>query len=179
MAAIDIFVGPVLRYLTIPDEANNSCVMQVSIPAQAAVPLHSHADRETFYMLSGKLEAFARDRWVTLRPGDTLDIVGGVEHALHNRSAASVSFLLVTTARLSRFFREIGRPATGQPLPPPAPADLQHFAEISQAYGYWLGGDDDNAAVALGSQSELTQGSLLLIAGSLETLGCDRCKIRR
>ena len=118
LTTIDIFVGPLLKYLTVPDGSDDYCVMQVSIPAEASVPLHGHGDRETFYMLSGELEAFAQDRWVTLQPGDTLDIVDGVKHALRNRSGAGVTFLLVTTAKLGRFFRAIGRPVTGQPLPP-------------------------------------------------------------
>ena len=150
LTTIDIFVGPLLKYLTVPDGSDDYCVMQVSIPAEASVPLHGHGDRETFYMLSGELEAFAQDRWVTLQPGDTLDIVDGVKHALRNRSGAGVTFLLVTTAKLGRFFRAIGRPVTGQPLPPPTASDLQHFAEVSQAYGYWLGSADDNAAVGFG-----------------------------
>jgi hypothetical protein len=47
-----------------------------------------------------------------------------------------------------RFFREIGRPVATTGPSPPKPADLKR-EPISRAYGYWLGGPADNAAVGI------------------------------
>jgi len=60
-----------------------------------------------------------------------------------------VSLLFVTTMRMGRFFRDIGRPAATAPPGPPTPADLQRFAEIAHRYGHWRGSLSDNAAVGI------------------------------
>jgi hypothetical protein len=57
--------------------------------------------------------------------------------------------LIVTTMRLGRFLRDIGRPAATVEPGPPKPEDLQRLLETVQAYGYWLGSPADNAAVGI------------------------------
>jgi quercetin dioxygenase-like cupin family protein len=54
------------------------------------VPLHSHADRETFYILSGEMQGYDGDAgaWRTLRAGDVFDVTDGLRHAWHNASDA-------------------------------------------------------------------------------------------
>lgn len=147
---IDIFVGPRFRYLThITKAADDYCLLGVDVPSGVTVPIHSHADRETFYILTGELHGFAGPGWQVFGPGDAFDVVGGVRHAIRNPSGTSVSFLLVTTMRMGQFFRDVGRPVTAAPLSPPTPADLERFAKISNSYGYWLGDPQDNAAIGI------------------------------
>ena len=147
---LDLF-GPQIQLLTaLSDEDDGYCLFGGTLPAGAVVPLHSHAERETFYILEGELKGLRQDRWLTLAGGDVLDIPGGVKHAFRNVSAAPVYLLFVTTMRLGRFFCEVGRPADTVPSPgPPTSADLQRFFEISRASGYWLGSAEDNAAVGI------------------------------
>jgi len=38
------------------------------LPRGVVVPMHSHADRETFYVISGNPDAFRGDHWETLSP---------------------------------------------------------------------------------------------------------------
>jgi quercetin dioxygenase-like cupin family protein len=146
---LDLF-GPQIQLLTaVSDEDDGYCVFRSIFPAGVVVPLHSHADRETFCILEGELQGLRQDRWITLAAGDVLDMPGGIKHAFRNVSSAPVSSLFVTTMRLGRFFCEVGRPVATVPPGPPTPADLQRFLEISHAYGHWLGSPEDNAAVGI------------------------------
>ena len=73
---------PVNTYLT--DVAGNDgdyCLILCILPPGVVVPMHSHADRETFYVVSGKIEALRVDRWEELRPGDVFDVRDGMRHA--------------------------------------------------------------------------------------------------
>jgi quercetin dioxygenase-like cupin family protein len=47
-------LGPTIEFLTpLEDEDGAPCVMRGTVPPGAVVPLHSHADPETFVVLSG------------------------------------------------------------------------------------------------------------------------------
>lgn len=146
---IDIFVGPVFTYRTPITVEQQYCIADVVIPDGVTVPLHSHADRETFYILSGKLEGCLDGVWHSLKAGDVFDVIGNARHALRNNSGQSMSLVLVTTTKLGQFFLDVGRAAVGD-LPPPTPADMLRFLEVSQTYGYWMGDAADNAAVGIG-----------------------------
>lgn len=54
-------MGPVVEYLT-PLRKGELCVMRGTIPPSVSVPLHAHADPETFLMVSGEVEGFVRLR---------------------------------------------------------------------------------------------------------------------
>ncbi|WP_246585044.1 hypothetical protein [[Mycobacterium] fortunisiensis] len=54
--------------------------------------------------------------------------------------------LIITTPRIGRFFREVGRPAGS---PPMTAQELAHFVDTAHRYGYRLGTPDDNAAVGI------------------------------
>ncbi|MFL6082590.1 MAG: cupin, partial [Mycobacterium sp.] len=56
--------------------------------------------------------------------------------------------LIVTTARLGRFFAEVGRPVTDS-LQPPASEEVANFVAVSEKYGYVLGTPEENAAVGI------------------------------
>jgi quercetin dioxygenase-like cupin family protein len=135
---------PRLQFLTaLSDNDNDYCLTKGSVPPGVVVPLHSHPERGTFYVLEGEVEGLWKDRWITLGAGDPFDVPGRLKHGWRNLSNAPLSMLVVVPMRLGRFFRDIGRPvATGAPKP----ADLKRLVEISHAYGYWLGSPADNAA---------------------------------
>ena len=51
------FFGPTVEFLTSPeDEHNNFCVLKATIPPGVSVPLHSHPDKEDFFIISGSVE---------------------------------------------------------------------------------------------------------------------------
>jgi uncharacterized RmlC-like cupin family protein len=115
------------------------------------VPLHSHADPETFLAVSGEVEGLAMAeegfRWIPIRAGDVFHVPGGARHAFRNRSREPVVTVLVSTVRLARFFHEAAAPDD----PGVAPGDeaVRHFAETAARYGHWLATPKENAAVGL------------------------------
>jgi hypothetical protein len=76
------------------------------------------------------------------------DDLGGTWHAHRNVSGQPAVDLIITTARLGRFFREVGRPVTGSPEPP-APGDVAQFIAVACRYGYTLGTPGQNAAAGI------------------------------
>jgi quercetin dioxygenase-like cupin family protein len=55
----------------------------------AGVPLHRHKERKTFYVLEGEIQGFQEDHWITLSPGDVLEVPGGLTDGWRNESRAS------------------------------------------------------------------------------------------
>jgi hypothetical protein len=112
------------------------CVMRGSIPPGGIVPLHSHADPETFVMTGGEIESFVSWEWSRIAAGDVLHVPGHARHAWRNVSRGPAEMFLVTTGTMARFFREI----TDSP---------QDFLAISERYGYWNATPEENAAIGL------------------------------
>jgi uncharacterized RmlC-like cupin family protein len=123
--------------------------MNGTVPSGAVVPIHSHTERETFYVLRGQLDALKEDRWLTYGPGSVFDVPGGVKHAWRNVSSESALMLVVTTMPLARFLQRVGRPVASIPPGAPSAEALQQFAQASLAEGHWLGGIADNAAIGI------------------------------
>lgn len=144
------------EYLTdVSENGGDYCVIRCTIPAGAVVPVHSHADRETFYVLSGKVEALNEDHWELLGPGDIFDVRHGARHAWRNSSQAAATIICVTTTQVGRFLRKIS--AAG--LSPEEQA--QRFLELVHAHGYWLASPEENAAVGLDVNWGELRGALL------------------
>jgi quercetin dioxygenase-like cupin family protein len=148
-------LGPTVEFLTPPPEPSDEyCVMRGTIPPGVVVPLHSHPDPESFFVLSGSaqtlLERNNRLEWVDVKAGDFIHIAGGAKHAHRNVSNEPVVELITTTPTLGRFFEELGKPRTaGGPTAEPTSDDFQKFVRISAKYRYWLGSPAENAAVGL------------------------------
>jgi quercetin dioxygenase-like cupin family protein len=149
MSEILDVLGPRIQHLTELSEDHPFCLMKGEVGPGVIVPVHSHEDHETFYVLSGELDAWTGDRWVVCRAGDTIDIPGNQKHAWRNSSSEKVTLLIASTVKMGKFFNEIGRPADSVPPGPPEPEALQRFVEVAIAYGYWLGTPGDNAAIGL------------------------------
>lgn len=147
-------LGPTVQFLT-PPEDGEPCVMRGTIPPGVVVPLHSHADPETFLAVSGELEGLVHAdedvRWIRIGPGDVFHVPGGARHAFRNRSRGPAVSILVSTSTIGRFFREIGRPLEPGATPawPPPPAALQRLRETAERYGYWNATPEENAAVGI------------------------------
>jgi quercetin dioxygenase-like cupin family protein len=148
-------LGPTVEFLTSPDETDAVyCVMIGTIPPGISVPLHSHADVESFFTLSGTVQALSQKadsfEWLDVKAGDFVQIPGNAKHAFRNTSNKPVVELITTTPKLGKFFQEIGKPVTpGIPLPPPTPADLRRFAQVAAKYNYWNGTPEENAAAGI------------------------------
>ena len=148
----DLF-GPTVEFLTLlEEEHNNFCVLRGVIPPGVVIPLHSHGDREDFFVLSGEVEALRQGpqgyEWVAGKAGDYFHVPGNGQHAWRNVGSLPLVALMITTPKLGRFFQETGRPVTGTPQPV-TPEDLAHFLSVSNTYGYWSATPEENAAVGI------------------------------
>ncbi|WP_234814127.1 cupin domain-containing protein [Mycolicibacterium iranicum] len=144
-------MGPSVEFLTITDEPGNRiCVMRAVIPPGVTVPLHRHDDFEDFFILAGEhqvlVESDGRREWVDVRAGDYVQVPGDVLHAHRNLSAEPAVDLIITTARIGRFFEEVGRPVGA---PPRTRADIDAFVATCVRYGYQLATPEENAAVGI------------------------------
>jgi quercetin dioxygenase-like cupin family protein len=136
-----------------PSNEDTYCVMRGTIPPGASVPLHSHADAESFYVLSGEAEALVQAEggleWQVLRRGDFIHVSGGTKHAWRNVSSEPMSALITCTAKLGRAIQEMGQLASEYGTQFPSQAAIQRLVEVSARYGYWLGSQEENAAVGI------------------------------
>jgi quercetin dioxygenase-like cupin family protein len=112
------------------------CVMRGSIPPGGIVPLHSHADPETFLMTAGEIEGHLGGEWSRLVAGDVRHVPGHARHAWQNVSRGPAEMYLVSTGTIARFFREIA-------------AQPDAFLGISERYGYWNATPEENAEIGL------------------------------
>jgi quercetin dioxygenase-like cupin family protein len=150
----DVF-GPTIQFFTAPDDADETlCVMRGDIPPGVCVPMHSHVGVECFFLVSGELEVLTEldgeFSWITTKPGSFIHVPSLAKHAFRNSSTAPAMSLISTTARLGRFFEEVGRPVrVHERLEAPTPEELQHFVEVAARYGYWLATPEENAAVGI------------------------------
>lgn len=145
---LDVF-GPKVRHLTRSSQNSGEySVLLGTMDPGIAVPLHRHADRETFYILEGTVEGYRGDSWIELGAGDVLDIGPNELHAWRNSAASHAKMLIITTERMANFFQEIGRPGMTKPVPP-TPEELQMVAKAAERFGYWMASPSENEAVGL------------------------------
>jgi quercetin dioxygenase-like cupin family protein len=149
---LDLADGNRMELLSSPTE-DAYCVVMGTIPPGGGVPLHSHPDAESFYVLSGDVEALVQTtgglEWQRLVPGDFIHIPAGVKHAWRNRSIEPMSALITCTAKLGRALQEMGQLASTLGSKFPSPAAIRRIAEISEGYGHWLGSPEENSAVGI------------------------------
>jgi quercetin dioxygenase-like cupin family protein len=151
---LDVF-GPTLDFLILPEEADSAyCVMTGTIPPGVSVPLHSHPDIESFFLVSGAVQVisqrYGKFEWLDVRPGEFVHVPSNAKHAWRNTSSEPAVQLITTTPKLGRFFEEIGRPvAVGTPLPPPTLDEIQHFMHVAAKYDFWVGSPTENAAIGI------------------------------
>jgi hypothetical protein len=78
-------------------------------------------------------------------------VPGGAKHAFRNDGADDAVMLIVSTAKIGRFFRELGVPVApgAPPAGPPARGRIQRFLETSARYGYWNATPEENARIGI------------------------------
>jgi quercetin dioxygenase-like cupin family protein len=151
---LDVF-GPTLEFLILPEQADGRyCAVTGTIPPGGSVPLHSHPDIESFFLVSGAVRVMSQREgsfeWLDVRRGEFVHVPSNAKHAWQNASSEPAVQLIITTPKLGRFLREIARPITpGIPLLPPTPDDLQRFVRVATKYHYWVGSPAENAAIGI------------------------------
>jgi quercetin dioxygenase-like cupin family protein len=118
--------------VTEQDTGRQYCLFEMTVPPGAGVPLHCHAEQETFWVVDGEAE-FGRvgssgPEWFPVAPGDTVNVPGWAFHGFRNQGKGNARILLLCAAGLEPFFREVGLPVrTGDALAsgPPAQAEIE------------------------------------------------------
>ena len=137
---------PSNRYLTslcLP--VDDYCLLIAEIPAGAIVPLYSHSDRESFYILAGEMSLHHGGAWRVLKQGEFVDVLSNKRHAWRNASGSSASLLVVTTVRMGAFLQQVATAANTQA----GPTQRDQFFKLIQEHGYWLGSPEENEAIGL------------------------------
>jgi quercetin dioxygenase-like cupin family protein len=149
-------LGATIQLLTRPEGDDLSpCVMRGMIPPAGVVPLHSHADPETFIAISGEVSGLVDERaggaWARIEPGTVFHVPGGARHAFRNQAMEPAVMFVVSTSRIGRFFQEIGVQVSphAQPSGPPSRKRIQHFLETAQRYEYWNATPEENARIGI------------------------------
>jgi quercetin dioxygenase-like cupin family protein len=149
--ALDV-MGPTIQFLV--EDDNAPCVMRGTIPPGVVIPLHSHADPETFLQVSGEVEALMQTAessdWVRIGPGDVFHVPGNVRHAFRNVARQPAVNIVMSTPTMGRFFREVGIPAAVRATRgPPSQEEVERFLAIARKYGYWNATPEENARVGI------------------------------
>lgn len=146
-------MGPTIQVLELPDRDDLPCVMRGVLPPGVMVPLHSHAEPETFVHLSGGLEGLVVSgedaTWFRVRPGEVFHVPCHAKHAWRNLSAKPAVSIVISTPAMGRFFLDAGTPVTAKPSGPPSAQVIQRFVETAARYGYWTAGPEANERVGI------------------------------
>ena len=138
------------NYLTsLSFQLDDYCVFTAEMPAGMIVPLHSHFDRESFYILSGEMNFYDGASWRILKQGELVDVLSNTKHAWRNASQSSASLLVVTTVRVGKFLQQASSPVETKLDTQRASAQKEHFFKLVRDYGYWLGSPEDNESIGL------------------------------
>jgi quercetin dioxygenase-like cupin family protein len=124
-AHVDV-LGTIMQFLMLPDgEPGMPCIIRRTIPPATVIPMHSHPDSETFFMISGNAEGLAQTaegfQWFRLAPGDAFHVPRGAKQAFRNHWPEPAVMVAIATTRRGRFFLEVGKPVlpTLRPASPP------------------------------------------------------------
>ena len=71
-------------------------------------PIHSHADTEDFFVISGELDCLRQEnedhKWIKANTGDYIHVPCKARHAWHNLSGSTTIIHILTTKKMGQFF---------------------------------------------------------------------------
>lgn len=111
-------------------------LLEWSAPAGFGPPRHCHdREDEAFYLLEGGIEVDCGDRHWAAGPGDFVFLPRGIPHAFTVSDGPVRGLQITAPAGFEQFIAEVGRPAEGPGLPPPAPPDVPALIEAGLRHG--------------------------------------------
>ena len=112
------------------DTAGAHSLTYATMSKGTEAPLHVHSrEDETFYALSGELDARVGDEHHELTAGDAVFLPRGLKHRLMCKSDRAEVIMLIHPPGLEHFFEEIDRAASE------GPSDKAEMASIAEKYG--------------------------------------------
>jgi mannose-6-phosphate isomerase-like protein (cupin superfamily) len=119
------------------DTGGRFSLCEVVIAPQTGPPLHiHHHEDETFYVLEGEVIFRCGDREFIAGTGTMVLLPQGVPHGFFNPGDEPVRMLnLMAPGGGEGYFRDTGRPAEYEGLPPAGPIDPAVYIEHGPRYG--------------------------------------------
>lgn len=114
------FLGTVVRpKLTGEQTGGRFGLWEAVLPRDAAPPVHTHPQDETFYVLEGKLAVWIGTERTVCEQGAVVFAPGGAPHAFRVESDTARLLFLSTPAGIEAWVRELSEPAAWPWLQPP------------------------------------------------------------
>jgi len=119
--------------------AGRFAIFETELPKDAAPPLHTHPQDETFVVLDGTLTVWVGNLEKTCTPGHIVFAPGGTPHTFIVESETARMLTVSTPAGIEAFARALSQPAREPRLPTddeyPSDADIEaalaaHHVEI-------------------------------------------------
>lgn len=143
------FLGTLARpKLDGEDTGGRFALWEGVLPHDAAPPLHSHPQDETFYVIEGEMTGWVvqdpdEGDWVAERgrrcgPGDVLYAPAGVPHTFRVESDTARVLFLSAPAGIERYVSALAEPARWPWLQPPADGprvDPERLAAVERELG--------------------------------------------
>ena len=131
-------------------------VLRGTIPPGRAVPLHTHPDPETFYLISGTVEGLVISSseevsWAQIEHGGAWHVPPDLRHGWRNPADEPAVLMLMTTPNLGEWFLEAGTPLSSldQIQWPPSEKTLARMFEAAARHSLWLASPEENATVGI------------------------------
>jgi mannose-6-phosphate isomerase-like protein (cupin superfamily) len=125
------------------DTAGAYCLLEASLAPGEDVPRHVHTrEDETYYVLSGELEAAVGGKVFVLRAGDCLIAPRDIPHRLRNPGIVENRYLLMfSPPGFDEFLRVTAVPAPHNPAVPAEhiPVATRNVREVAADYGIFFG----------------------------------------
>ena len=93
---------------------------EMGVQPSGAAPHFHRTISESFFILSGTVRVFNRERWIDATPGDFVHVPAGGVHGFRNESGEPASFLLLFAPGASRegYFETLAEVASGRRFTP-------------------------------------------------------------
>ena len=92
-------------------------IFESLLPREAAPPLHTHPQDETFYLLEGEMTVWLNGVPKHCTPGSTVFFPGGTPHTFFVESETARVLVLSTPSGIEQFVRALSDPAKEPRLP--------------------------------------------------------------
>ena len=108
------------------DTAGRYCLIDMHVAPGGGPPPHRHDFEESFTVLQGEIEAVFRDRHVTVRAGEAINIPANAPHQFQNKTKLAARLLCVCSpSGQEEFFEQVGVRVATRTTPPPRPSPAQ------------------------------------------------------
>lgn len=118
------------------DTGGTATIMQMTAPADAGPPPHTHPGSESVYVLEGTANFHVDGETHEAGPGAFFHFPAGTVETFQPTSTVKL-LVVYEPGGIEGFFAEVGEVATTRELPPPPaePPDFERIARVAEQYG--------------------------------------------